>query len=157
MDETGVREAELQSAGKSFCEVLERQVFLFADLIPPGDFDAGEEEYYVASIRFFGEITGRVELALPHSLVSEIATNFLGLQESEPAHSPRARDACKELLNVTCGHILTTLRGSEPIFDLSIPEIQNANPDQVMEMTALPGALTFSVEDSRAAMRLVME
>lgn len=134
--------------GRVFCEVLEKQAFMFADPAAPEDFDGADGEFLAATMGFRGEIEGRITLAVPKALLPEIAANFLGMDASDPFVAERSADACKELLNVTCGHMLTALRGEEPVFDLSIPRLSDADPGLMSAWARKPGALRFSVEGS---------
>lgn len=141
-------DAMSETIGKVFCEVLEKQAFMFADPAAPEDFDGAEGEYLSASMGFRGEIEGRISLAVPKALLPEIASNFLGMDAADPFVTARASDACKELLNVTCGHMLTALRGEEPVFDLSIPLLGDVDPGLLAAWARKPGSLRFSVEGS---------
>lgn len=145
------------AAGKikaAFCEVLNRQVFLFADPVPDGEFEAGEGTFQAATIRFRGEVEGRITMALPDSMMREIAANFLGMDADDPFVAAKSGDACKELLNVACGHILTALKGDGPIFDLSIPELASVDAHKVADWAAGPDALPFDVDGSPVLLRV---
>jgi hypothetical protein len=128
-------------------EVLERQVFMFADAADR-DFLAGAEgPFLTVSMGFRGEAEGEVVLALSDTLAMGIAANFLGLDASDPSIRSRSRDCCKELLNVVCGNLLTALCGEEPVFDLSIPRDEDVSADTVMAWSGNPGSMVFNVED----------
>lgn len=138
----------------AFCEVLNRQVFLFADPVPDGGFEAGEGAFQAATIGFRGEVEGSITMALPDSIIGEIAANFLGMDADDPFVAAKSGDACKELLNVACGHILTALKGEGPVFDLSIPELAAVDAREVADWAAGPDALSFDVDGSPVLLRM---
>jgi len=147
-------EAVAEKINAAFCEVLNRQVFLFADPVPQGEFDAGEGAFQAATIGFRGEVEGRITMALPDSIVGEIAANFLGMDADDPFVTAKSGDACKELLNVACGHILTALKGDGPVFDLSIPELSAVDARRVGDWATGAGALPFDVDGSPVLLRI---
>ncbi|MDB5104615.1 MAG: hypothetical protein JWP91_2304 [Fibrobacteres bacterium] len=144
-------EARAETVGRVFREVLERQAFLFADPAE-GDLVVGtgsmQGTCLAATMAFRGAAEGGLSLIVPESLAGEIATNFLGLDASEPATPSQSRDCLKELLNVTCGHILTSLQGEEPVFDLSIPEVGEVAASEWGSWSVRPDTLVFQVDDS---------
>ena len=66
---------------------------------------------------------------MPAEMCPELAANVLGLDEDDEKVEEKARDALKELLNVSCGNILTELAGTEPVFDLSVPIVSDIGLD----------------------------
>jgi CheY-specific phosphatase CheX len=129
-----------------FREILEKQVFMFADPARREDAAFAGGGYVAATMGFRGEVDGRVALAVPVSLVGEIAANFLGLDAADPIVVAGSRDACKELLNITCGNMLTALRGEAPVFDLTIPETAEVDAETVADWAARPESLLFEME-----------
>lgn len=109
-------------AGRIFAEVLERQAFLFADPADPEDVPTPAEECLSVRMAFRGHAAGRLAIFVPRSLGVELAANVLGTDADDPLADEKALDACKELLNVVCGNVLTAIWGTSPVFDLSIPE-----------------------------------
>ena len=67
-----------------FREILEKQVFMFADPASREDVDFAGRDYVAATMGFRGEVEGRLALVVPASLVGEIAANFLGMDASDP-------------------------------------------------------------------------
>lgn len=132
--------------GRAFSGVLERQAFLFADPAEPGDFAVLGGDFMAVTVGFSGEIGGRLTMALSKSLMPEIASNFLGMDAGDPFVAARSGDACKEVLNVACGHLLTAMRGEEPVFDLTIPELSAVGASTVAAWARQPGTLLFNVE-----------
>src|SRR5262245_4380095 len=89
-----------------FCEVLEKQAFLFADPVDAGSFDAGDGGFIAVDLAFSGDAKGSFTLALPERMAGELAANIMGLDSGDPDAEAASRDACKEFLNVAAGNIL---------------------------------------------------
>lgn len=140
------------SAGQVLQEVLERQAFLFVD--PAEDGEALDSGLLTTSLRFGGACAGGLALAAPMELAREIAAGILGCEPDDPMAEERAGDACKELLNITCGQALTTWFGTAPVFDLGIPESRLLSPEEAADWTAAPEVLAFSVEGKPLFMRI---
>lgn len=104
-----------------FRQVLERLAFMFAERVEKGDAPPPEEGYRVG-MSFRGPLSGALVLVAPREAAAELAANILGLDSDDPVALLRAEDALKELLNVTCGSLLTALAGDGPVFDLTVPE-----------------------------------
>lgn len=136
-------------------EVLEKQAFLFGD---PGEEPdlASVEGYLAASVSFAGAAAGRVSLAVPVPMAAELASNFLGCEADDPAAVAAAADACKEILNIVCGHVLTELYGSTPVFDLGLLEAVPLAAGDASDWTAAEGGMALSVEGSPVLLRVEM-
>lgn len=105
-----------------FPRMLEELAFLFAD---PDDGGAQgiPHDAVLVSIGFSGERSGALEMGIGRSLGNEMAANLLGLDPDERGADRLGDDALRELMNVTCGHVLTELAGDTPVFNLTIPEV----------------------------------
>lgn len=147
MAEGGIRDLEIS---RIFCEVVERQAFLFADPIGIDEFEPGDRDFLETSIHFTGASPGTLTLVAPADMAREIAANVMGVSESDPAVEANHRDALGEILNVLCGHILSALNGDHAIHDLSIPTLADATALQAAELANRPSCLAFSVEDHKA-------
>ncbi len=139
--------------GNVLLEVLEKQAFLFVD--PGEDPDlASVDVYLAASVGFAGAAAGRVSLAVPSAMAAELASNFLGCEPDDPAAAAQAADACKEILNIVCGHILTELYGPTPVFDLGDLEAGPLAATEAADWSAAEGGMAFSVEGSPVLLRV---
>lgn len=111
-----------------FPRMLETLTFIFADEADgkasiPGD-------AVLVNITFSGPVTGSLDMSIARSLGIEMASNLLGL-DPEDANAERAGDdALRELMNVTCGHVLTGIAGNEPVFNLAIPTVRPIGADE---------------------------
>jgi CheY-specific phosphatase CheX len=130
-----------------FTEVLEQLAFMFAE--PPEDSspDLGENGIVQASMGFHGPFNGEIDLVVPRGMCEELAANVLGLDPEDEMVVRAPFDALKELLNVTCGNVLTTLAGDVPIFDLTIPEIKELDVEEWEPLEQRPGSVYYVVDD----------
>lgn len=133
--------------GEVFCDVLEKLAFMFAEA--PDDTEAPEIPAHCVrtGIDFTGIQTGSLSLIVPQALCPEIAANMLGVEEEDELAEERAIDALKELLNVTCGHVLTRLASEEAVFDLSVPSVNKLDLAGWEERSRDPDTLILVVDD----------
>ncbi len=139
-----------------FCDVLENLAFMFGE-IAEEDITRGPGECLRAQMRFTGPITGSLCLAVPREMCPTIAANVLGLEPDDEAAISDAGDALKELLNVICGHVLTSLMGEEPVFDLTVPEVSPLDADEWRALAQLQDTAAFIVEAYPVLLHLEVE
>ena len=99
-----------------------------------------------ADIHFTGPFSGHLSLCASGPFCMLLATNVLGMEVDElsPEH---ARDALKELTNITCGELLAALAGKKTVFDLSVPVIEKIDAAAVKSDLALPGTVSVLIDD----------
>jgi len=137
-----------EEAERVTVSVLSDLAFLFADPAEAAGLpETPPAPYWLARMTFSGPQSGGLELALPVSLAPQIAANMLGVEESECAQPGPGKDAVKELLNVICGQILTTVAGTEPVFDLSVPEVTEVDDAAWRALRDRPGIVALQVDD----------
>lgn len=137
-----------------FCNVIEQVAFMFAEVARLQDLRLTDEAFVRASMSFDGQLRGRLDMAVPKESCATLAANVLGLEPDDEAVVAGAADSLKELLNVTCGHILTSLAGDRPVFDLSIPEVSDLDAAALQTLLEAPGTVGFRVEESPVLLRL---
>ena len=130
-----------------FCQVLEEQMFLFADDAKMEDITFPEEPMVRLAITYSGFASGGMHIVLPSSLCREITASVLGIEEEEITESTDVVDAAKELINMTCGQFLTTFYGSEPVMNLCVPEARQLNEDEFAALRKDFAGLSFLVDD----------
>ncbi len=147
-----------------FCEVAERMAFLFCES-PEADASCEPPpEIIGALMTFAGPLRGELRIATVPEVCREVASNVLGVEPDDEAAERASADALKELLNVTCGRILTELAGEEPVFDLSVPEVSEMSEDEwtrlgesassiLLMVDEYPIRLTLSVDEMEGAQR----
>jgi CheY-specific phosphatase CheX len=139
-----------------FCNVIEQIAFMFAEVASLEDMAGMDQAFVEASMSFDGQLRGRLRMAVPKDACAQIAGNVLGMEPDDPFVTRGAADSLKELLNVTCGHILTSLAGDRPVFDLSIPQVSDLDEQAVQSLLAEPDTVAFRVEDAPVLVRLEM-
>jgi CheY-specific phosphatase CheX len=135
----------------AFAGVLQRQAFLFAEPASMQSLGDPEAGWVHAHITFSGPICGRFDLDLAGELRREIAASVLGLESDDEAAERSGDDALKELLNVICGNLLTTMAGDAAVFDLGLPEVSAATETRP---AISPQAMAFDVEGHPMALHL---
>ena len=141
-----------------FTDICEKLAFMFTEI--PDDEEFPEEilDPVKASMTFVGPFKGSLALVVPNEMCPEIAANVLGLDpDDEMMTESAANDALKEMLNVTCGHVLTSIAGEEPVFDLSVPEVSSLDKDAWKAIYDSPTTCALLVDDSPVLLYLVLE
>ena len=96
-------------------ESMENLAFMFAESV----------DYSEISMNFTGDLyNGSLLMILPNNISNELAANILGIDDFSEEANNLGHDSLKEVLNVICGRVLTEIFGMEPLFDLSIPELE---------------------------------
>lgn len=137
--------------------VLDVQAFMFAENADLDELDPPEESCLHSSISFEGETCGRIDLIFPQELCVELAANVLGIEAEEVDDDEDAEDALKELLNVICGQFLTRHFGSEPVFHLTIPQVESLELETWEEWKGRAGTTGFEVDFSPVLVHLMLE
>lgn len=83
--------------------------------LPPPDF--------CATMTFKGAADGRVSMRIAGEVLDTIVDNLLEMESDPEEQMKRRNDVLKEMLNMLCGNLLTSHFGSNPVFDLSPPEV----------------------------------
>ncbi len=131
---------------ETFCDTVEQLAFMFGEAADAADFPEPPIEASQVSMSFMGPINGRVVIAVDRDMCPELAANMLGLDADDPKAVLRGQDALKELLNVTCGNVLTKIAGDKPVFDLSVPEIHEMDAERWEALRETPGTLLLLVD-----------
>lgn len=76
-----------------------------------------------ATMTFKGPVEGRVSMRVAAEVLDTIVDNLLEMQSDPDEQARRRNDVLKEMLNMLCGNLLTLHYGSNPVFDLSPPEV----------------------------------
>lgn len=140
-------ETRTASIARIFCQVLERQAYLFAESMDADAFGTEPCAWLRATLRFGGDTPGVLRLAAGEPMAREAAANFLGTALEDPSVEANHRDALGEILNMVCGHMLTALHGDHALHDLGIPALEDITAREAEAMAASPGCLAFLVED----------
>ena len=139
---------------EAFAEVLEKMAFLFCDEADKDELPSDSRSHLMVKISFRGPVVGTLMVTVPHEVCSDLAINVMGLDDDEQVDDEQARDALKELANVTCGHMLTAIAGSEPVFDLTVPQIVEIDESEWKRVLAHKDSLAFLIDENPVLMRL---
>ncbi|HNQ23851.1 MAG TPA: chemotaxis protein CheX [Phycisphaerae bacterium] len=102
-----------------FSEVLANLAFMFTDT-EPGE-PVLEGEWLETMISYHGPYQGTLRLRCTRAFTVLLAANLLGIDPDDDEAEHGADDAAKEFMNIVCGQLVTTLHGTDPVFNLSIP------------------------------------
>lgn len=142
---------------REFADVMERMAFMFAEPGDPCDFTPDGVPWMGVKMSFRGNLRGSVSLAAPRGLCMELAGNILGLTAEHQKAQEYADDAFRELLNVVCGQILTSLTGRVSTFDLGVPVSSDVDAGSVALLLHAGEALLFSVDEAPCVLRFSLE
>lgn len=137
-----------------FCDVLEKMAFMFGELAEEDEMPPSVESAVEASMTFSGPFKGGLALAVPAKMCPELAANILGIDPDEEGAVEKAHDALKEVLNVICGNVLTEMAGVDPVFDLSVPEINELDAAAWKALQNDAATVAFLVDDYPTLLRL---
>ena len=129
-----------------FSEVLASLAFMFTDgeqHEPPPD-----TVWLETKISYYGPFQGTLCFCCTQEFSTLLAANLLGIDAEDERAVTAGEDASKEFMNIVCGQLVTALYGTEPVFNLSIPqlEVMDAPPD--LFVSGDPDVSTLWVEGS---------
>ncbi len=127
-----------------FSEVLANLAFMFND---EEDYDpCSGAAWLETTIEYRGPISERLRLYCTREFSVLLAANLLGVDPADDDAESQAEDAVKEFMNIVCGQLVTALHGTEPVFNLSIPQV-----------TELPGTPDLNSSESNEAVNVSIE
>ena len=144
-------------AEKIFRDVMQNLAYVFCELAEKESLETPEGPFFSAEIEFSGRVCGSLEVVLSQKLSREVASNILGVESvgaPERGETGAEQDAVKELVSVTCGHVLTGLVGEGPVFDLSAPALRDVEGDDWARMLEDPSTSALSVDGDVVLLRL---
>lgn len=130
----------------TFAAVLETQAFIFADPAA-GPVPAPAGDIGSATIAFAGDVAGELAIFAPCHFCCAVAANMRGLEPDEDCAPAHAEDALREVLNVTCGNLVTALAGPAGQVNLSVPVFRVADTARWDACAARPGTVAFQADD----------
>ncbi len=137
---------------EAFTQVLGKLAFMFAEPVERGKSGDTPQEALQAVVAFSGPLHGRLSVAVPREWCSELAANILGVDEEDDAAVENLKDALKELVNVSCGHVLTAVAGEQPQFDLSPPEVNDLSGDDWRRLSADSETIPMIIDEMSPAL-----
>jgi len=119
-----MKNAATKALTKVVSDVLSDAAFLFVEPAEEGGAAPGSMPESIW-LSFEGPFRGVLRLTAPKAFGSMLAMNMLGADEDTEDIESKADDALKELVNIVGGNLVTELAGSEPVFEMSVPEFAN--------------------------------
>jgi CheY-specific phosphatase CheX len=96
-------------------------------------------------IGFHGESSGRIKLYVPYELATQMAANFMGLEEKEVGET-QALDMGGELINMIAGNLFSIL-GKKRSYHMGVPSTEIITESQIQDGLKNSGTtLNFDVE-----------
>ncbi|MBN2447850.1 MAG: chemotaxis protein CheX [Phycisphaerae bacterium] len=95
-------------------------------------------------ISYSGPTEGELSCWCTPGFALTLAASLLGTDPTNAEAHGDSEDAMRELLNVICGHLVTTRHGHEAVFNLSIPVVRQQS-EMPPEITAGPDACRMIV------------
>jgi hypothetical protein len=149
---------DAQGLSNTFCRVIEQLAFMFVEPAEKSKLPTDDKNYLAVRIDFKGARQGALRLAVPAAMCVELAGNMLGTQlEDDQQAAAKGLDALKEVLNVTCGNILTDIAGDQAVFTLGIPESIPLDTAGWAEFLGQPGTQGFLIDEHPALLQFQME
>jgi CheY-specific phosphatase CheX len=107
-------------------DTLEKLAFLFVfpDEGRSGD---GPDPATTGRVEFNGFFSGSLVMRMSSSVLPELSSNMLGLEDDAEISPEDQQDAFKEMLNVICGNLLPAIAGDQVVFNIDAPEIISEN------------------------------
>ncbi len=75
-------------------------------------------------VTYYGQASGSLQCWCTREFAAKLAANLLGIEPEEGEAQVAGEDAVREFMNVLCGQLVTIWHGTEAVFNLSIPTIQ---------------------------------
>jgi CheY-specific phosphatase CheX len=146
MPRTDLQQIFLESVG----EVLETMFFTG---VVEEDSKETSDSIVSAELAFLGSLSGRFGVRVPQSTGRQIASSFLGLDESELSADQVGEVVC-ELTNMVCGSVLSRVEAGAR-FELMHPEVDPQNTDWTLYKDAVGS--TFGLEEGTVTIWMTLE
>ena len=148
--------------GEVFESVLQNLAFMFVESVEKETLQNMEspqdipEKFIKASMAFTGPKNGWVNLMVPEELAKELAANIIGKELDKNISQKHLQDALKEVLNVTCGNLLSAVVGHQPVFDAASPILTEHDQKSWNAFIEDPMSIPFMVEDWPAVLQFLV-
>ena len=130
-----------------FPDVIQNLAYMFCDRLEKEEAKAVGNDLLRAGMIFTGGMNGEMSLLASKGICDRIACNILGSDSRAQSSPESARDAIREVLNVTCGHILTSIAGEKAPMELSTTEVGECEVADWEKAREAQNAYAFRLED----------
>jgi len=141
---------------ESLTEALDTMAFM--SVMPPEEELPTPSRSIRVTMDFAGSVKGAVRLMAPVEGVHMIAASIMGIDFEDDEAQDKDIDAFKELLNTTCGIIITNIATSAAdVFDLALPEAEIfSDADEWGKFIGREQVTVLDVDGSPMAVELTM-
>lgn len=149
--------------GEVFESVLQNLAFMFVEAVEKETLQNTDsprelpEKFVKSSMAFSGPTSGRVNLMVPDELAKELAANIIGKELDKNISQKHLQDALKEVLNVTCGNLLSAVIGTKQVFDAAPPTLSEHDAAGWSAFLAEPDSIPFMIEDWPALLQFLVD
>lgn len=143
------------SAVDSLVRAMETMAFTTPTLAGPSFYPSPDS--VLLSMPFTGPFCGTVEMVASEKVGIGLAASILATAPEDPAAQRYARDALKELLNVTCGLLLPTFVPKESDgtpFRMTLPQLTDFDCQTQWQAFAACDTCVLDVDGSLIALRV---
>ena len=99
-----------------------------------------------AEVGYYGEACGTLKCWCTRDFAAKLAANLLGIEPEEGEARIGGEDAVREFMNVLCGQLVTIWHGTEAVFNLSIPTVEECCEEPNMSGVEPRHQCRFSIE-----------
>lgn len=124
-------------------DVFAGLAFMSVSEDPADAADIAGARWIESAISYSGAARGTLVLRCPTEFAYELAGNLLSVDADDPQIEAKSIDAVKELLNILCGRVITTVYGDKPIFDLTPPTAKYLDAAPVLADSTNDSTLMF--------------
>lgn len=136
---------------QTLSEVLAGYAFLMEDDAQPTSVASGAG--WETRIEFAGPFAGSLWLRCPERFADVLVANLLG-GTGESATRSEASDALGELMNIVCGHFVTSAYGAEDVFQIGTPESRLLSPEEMAGGPASNASVSIMIENCEVSLAL---
>ncbi|MBN1980159.1 MAG: chemotaxis protein CheX [Chitinivibrionales bacterium] len=127
------------------CRILSETTYTFLDPLQQEQRpDLQLWEATGVGVDYHGVRSGHISLWADNNLKKIATSNMLGIEEGWTIEERKQNDALKEILNILCGNLITTIYGSTAVFELGLPVVLDRQ--QLIADCAKPLVLWFCAE-----------
>ena len=127
-----------------FSEVLANLAFMFTE--EPTEEAVADTTWLETAISYDGPHRGTLRFRCTKEFTVHLAANLLGAELEAAEAETGAVDAVKELVNILCGQFVTSVHGTNEVYDLSIPRISELPEAPDMTLGDGPTLATLGVD-----------
>lgn len=136
-----------------FSEVLANLAFMFTE---DEDIETSSADIWLeTAIGYVGPAEGALKFRCTREFSRLLAANLLGIDPDSDQAVQQSEDAVKEFMNIVCGQFVTAMHGSDHVFNLTIPAIEELA--EVPDMTDDGGITTSTLAVDAYRVQLIYE